>query len=122
MIVKENKKEIIESVSIIFGDTKVEFKCFDGEFYDRYIPSDLNRIKREYRELLIKERIALIDVILFVDMMLTFLDIKYDKKGWDSYINELLDTRGQAETFWVFIDDKETLDYMISNLLKDNMK
>lgn len=120
MIVKENKKEIIESVSIIFDDTKVEFKCFDGEFYDRYIPSDLNRIKREYRELLIKERIALIDVIFFVDIMLTFLDIEYDKKGWNSYIDELFDTIGQTD--WVFIDDKETLDYMISNLLKDNMK
>lgn len=115
MIVKENKKEIIESVSIIFDDTKVELKCFD-----RYIQSDLNRIKREYRELLIKERIALIDVVFFVDIMLTFLDIEYDKKGWNSYIDELFDTIGQTD--WVFIDDKETLDYMISNLLKDNIK
>jgi hypothetical protein len=98
----------------------MEFECLDGLDSDLYINEMYDIIEKRYNSLL-KKGTTLFDVIHFVDTMYLCFDIDYDsRKDWIDYVNDL--TLNSHEESHILIGDKKTLDYMISNLLKDNMK
>jgi hypothetical protein len=117
MVIKENKKEIIESITLTFEDAKIEFKCFDGVFYDRWT---IDLLKTEYN-MLLHNGTTLCDVVFFINTLYLWLNIDHNTKEWESYVNDLI-LNDLLEEHHILIGDKKTLDYMISNLLKDNMK